>query len=488
MAGPTTVAANGPNSSNGTVPTAPADAASRRREGSPGPVAGPLSGAESVPLLQQFCEQLVAEAVASVRVELPGTEPPPIDWRRLLVSDPAASPERAAGHAAVVAQQIASEVLTWKQSLLARSDPLSPPRPPVATDIVVVEPAPPAMPPASHSPWPAPGPAVAPPSVAPRDDTTGLRPAPAIEAAAKLKRRNTRLRRAFVAFGWMRDFGLILIAFAAWQLWGTSIEQSQAQQTLRQQFESHLPTVGPQTATKPTGPTLISAAINVHEPPEGAVVGRLQIPSIGVDQYIVEGTSEADLSKGPGHYIGTSMPGQAGNVAIAGHRTTYGAPFYNLNALKVGDQISLISNSGQQLTYVVSTSPVAVSPKDVAVLDSSSDNRLTLTTCNPRFSSSQRLVVVADLSAPHTVAVTPTVPSTVKLGRVRIVSEPIGWNTGYISVVLLFAALLVGLGLANRRARAVYGRIGRWLVLTPIWVAGLVFFFESLTRLLPANL
>ena len=55
-------------------------------------------------------------------------------------------------------------------------------------------------------------------------------------------------------------------------------------------------------------------------------------------------------------------------------------------------------------------------------------------------------------------------------------------------VVLFFAALLVGLGLANRRARAVYGRMGRWLVLTPIWVAGLVFCFESLTRLLPANL
>jgi sortase A len=307
---------------------------------------------------------------------------------------------------------------------------------------------------------------------------------PSIGAGPKFTRRHTRLRRAFVAFGWMRDFGLILIAFAAWQLWGTSIEQSQAQQSLRQQFESHLSTAAPPTANKPAGLTLISAAISVPEPPEGSVVGRLQIPAIGVDQYVVEGTAEADLAKGPGHYIGTSMPGQAGNIAIAGHRTTYGAPFNNLNNLKIGDQISITSNSGEQLTYVVSADPVAVSPTDVSVLNTVADNRLTLTTCNPRFSSSQRLVVVAELSEPHTVAAAPAV----KPHRVRIVSEPIGWNTGYIPIVLLLAVLLIGLGLANRWARNLYGRMGRWLVLTPIWVAGLLFLFESLTRLLPANL
>ena len=309
--------------------------------------------------------------------------------------------------------------------------------------------------------------------------------APTIDAAQRLTRRNRRLRRAFVAFGWMRDFGLILIAFAAWQLWGTSIEQSQAQQALRQQFESHLPTTAPTTQNKSAGPALISADISVPEPPEGSVVGRLQIPAIGVNQYMVEGTSEADLAKGPGHYIGTSMPGQAGNIAIAGHRTTYGAPFNNLNNLKIGDQISITSNSGEQLTYAVSADPVAVSPNDVSVLNASADNRLTLTTCNPRFSSSQRLVVVAELSEPHTVAA--AAPSA-KPRRVHIVSEPIGWNTGYVPIVFLLAALLIGLGLANRRARHVYGRIGRWLVLTPIWVAGLFFLFESLTRLLPANL
>ena len=62
-------------------------------------------------------------------------------------------------------------------------------------------------------------------------------------------------------------------------------------------------------------------------------MAELQIPAIGVDQYVVVGTSETDLSKGPGHYVGSAMPGQAGNVAIAGHRTTHGAPFNRIGQL-----------------------------------------------------------------------------------------------------------------------------------------------------------
>ncbi len=458
------------------------------------------TGVFSLPILRQFCEELVAEAVASVREVYPGTEPPEMDWGRLWVSESATSPETAAGHAAVVAQRMASDILSWKQSIVGVGAPPNVPRFAPASNVSIdARVAPPAFSPPWSPPLREPAGSSSSQGVEtgslrqasapidptpPRQDKGEPHAAPTIGFDQKLQR-NRRLRRAFVAFGWMRDIGLILIAFAAWQLWGTSIEQSQAQQTLRQQFESHLPTAAPQTASKTTGPTLISAAINVPAPREGSAVGRLQIPAIGVDQYVVQGTSEADLAEGPGHYIGTSMPGQAGNVAIAGHRTTYGAPFNNLNDLKIGDQISLTSNAGEQLTYVVSANPVAVSPSDVSILNPAADNRLTLTTCNPRFSSSQRLVVVAELSEPHTVAA--AAPGT-KPRRVRIVTEPIGWNARYIPIVLLLVALLIGLGLANRRARHVYGRIGRWLVLTPIWVAGLFFLFESLTRLLPANL
>jgi len=290
-----------------------------------------------------------------------------------------------------------------------------------------------------------------------------------------------------VAFGWVRDVGLVMLAFAAWQVWGTSIEQGQAQQALRQQFQVHVHQQAPTTTLKPDGPALISADTPVRPPPEGSVVGYLQIPAIGIAQYVVEGTAESDLAKGPGHYIGTSMPGQAGNVAIAGHRTTYGAPFNDLDRMKIGDQIMLTTDAGNEFTYVVTQNPVAVSPHDVSVLNTGVDNRLTLTTCNPKFSASQRLVVVALLSQPQQAVVsTPVV--TVKPRTVHVITEPTGWNTRYLPVVLLLMAAMVGLGLANRRARAFYGPVGRALVLTPIWLAGFLFLFESLTKLLPVNL
>ena len=71
-------------------------------------------------------------------------------------------------------------------------------------------------------------------------------------------------------------------------------------------------------------------------PPEGSPVGDIRIPAIGLNQVLVEGTNTDDLRQGPGHYIGTPLPGQGGNAAIAGHRTTYGHPFYNLDGVKPG--------------------------------------------------------------------------------------------------------------------------------------------------------
>ena len=81
-------------------------------------------------------------------------------------------------------------------------------------------------------------------------------------------------------------------------------------------------------------------------PAEGEPIGDIRIPVIGINQVVVEGTNTPDLRKGPGHYIGTPLPGQAGNAAIAGHRTTYGHPFYNLDSVKVGDPIVLTTLQG----------------------------------------------------------------------------------------------------------------------------------------------
>ena len=118
-------------------------------------------------------------------------------------------------------------------------------------------------------------------------------------------------------------------------------------------------------------------------------------PKIGLNDAIVEGVGEAELEQGPGHYPGTPLPGEPGNVAIAGHRTTYAHPFYNLDQLAVGDPIFIMTTQGL-FRYDVSGTQI-VAPTDVAVLDTtSSAATLTLTTCNPRYSAATRMVVTAD--------------------------------------------------------------------------------------------
>lgn len=114
----------------------------------------------------------------------------------------------------------------------------------------------------------------------------------------------------------------------------------------------------------------------------------------------------ADLKKGPGHYPGTALPGGSGNAAIAGHRTTYGAPFFRVDELEAGDPI-FITIRGGRYRYDVSELKI-VAPEDAWVLEPTEDNRLTLTTCHPRYSAAQRLIVVAQLvSAPASTAPVP---------------------------------------------------------------------------------
>lgn len=129
----------------------------------------------------------------------------------------------------------------------------------------------------------------------------------------------------------------------------------------------------------------------------GSAVGRIVIPAIGLDMVVVQGTDAAALAKGPGHYPATPMPCAAGNVGIAGHRTTFLHPFYDLNELKPGDVIELITRA-TSCTYRVSAPPFVVVPSDTAVVAGTpGSSELTLTTCNPIGSSAQRLVVKATM-------------------------------------------------------------------------------------------
>jgi sortase A len=292
---------------------------------------------------------------------------------------------------------------------------------------------------------------------------------------------NSVLSPWFHVFTWARNLGIIILLFVVWQLWGTSISQHHAQSQLKSQFQA-LEASHHASGSHASKFSLISAATRVPSPGDGTVVAEIQIPAIGVDQYVVEGTTESDLSKGPGHYIGTAMPGQAGNVAIAGHRTTNGAPFNGLGRLVRGDRIILTTVFGHNLTYVVAGTPQAVSPSDVAVLNYFGDNRITLTTCNPEFSSSQRLVAVGMLEQP---LATPAVePKQVSYDVVNPATA--SWNWSLLPTVGVEVCLLLLLALSYRRFGIWFEATGKWLILVPLWAAGLYLLFTTLTGFLPA--
>ena len=129
--------------------------------------------------------------------------------------------------------------------------------------------------------------------------------------------------------------------------------------------------------------------------PNGAAVGRLEIARLGVVFDVIQGTQTGDLERGPGHYASTGLPGEGRTVAIAGHRTTYLAPFRNLNELRRGDRIVLQMPYGR-FTYVVQGQRI-VSPDAWWITRNVGYERLVLSACNPLYSASQRIAVFARL-------------------------------------------------------------------------------------------
>jgi len=128
----------------------------------------------------------------------------------------------------------------------------------------------------------------------------------------------------------------------------------------------------------------------------GKPLGRISIPAIGLDAVMVQGTDAGDLAEGPGHYASTPIPCTPGNAGIAGHRTTFLHPFYFLDRLRPGDLIT-ITTPAATCSYSVSAAPFAVAPTDVSVIAATAGSTMTLTTCTPRGSAAERLVVKAVL-------------------------------------------------------------------------------------------
>lgn len=132
------------------------------------------------------------------------------------------------------------------------------------------------------------------------------------------------------------------------------------------------------------------------EPLKGDAIGKINLPSIDRSYFIVEGTDVDTLRKGPGHYPETPLPGQRGTVAIAGHRTTYGAPFRKIDQLRHGDRIDVAMPYGTFL-YRVEKSKI-VDSDAFSILRPVGYDRLVLSACHPLYSAAQRIVVFARLT------------------------------------------------------------------------------------------
>ena len=131
----------------------------------------------------------------------------------------------------------------------------------------------------------------------------------------------------------------------------------------------------------------------------GDAMGRIEIPKLGNAYNVVQGTDEVDLEEGPGHYPSTAFPGMGQTVAIAGHRTTYLAPFRFLNELRPGDRIIVTMPYGR-FTYAVQYLKI-VQPTDIAVINDVGYERLVLSACNPLYSAAQRIAVFARIGTVH---------------------------------------------------------------------------------------
>lgn len=229
--------------------------------------------------------------------------------------------------------------------------------------------------------------------------------------------RQARRRRQIRIAAWTLVFlGPMLLASTAWQLWGTGLVASAAQDDISQQLEARFesaieatapaaPTFPPPTSasdsglstvTVPAADTEIAPALLTEiAPAEGEALGRLIIPKANVDHVMVEGVTPESLRKGPGHMPWTPLPGQPGNAVVSGHRTTYGAPFFDVDLLEPGDPIYVETATGLH-TYEV-REILIVEPTDVWVTEPRPGAWLTLTTCTPKYSADKRLIVFAEL-------------------------------------------------------------------------------------------
>lgn len=347
---------------------------------------------------------------------------------------------------------------------------------------------------------------------------------------------NVRFSRVLGGIGRaMIAAGVLLLLFVAYQLWGTGIRTDAAQTGLKSDYcaahpgsvscggSGTLPSLdqgegaagapGSSTSVAPasTAPpgSAVPASGDYPPPKPGEPIGRIVIPKIGADFYMVEGVDLSYLSEGPGHFPGTPFPGQAGNAALAGHRTTWKAPFNRIDELSPGDMITIQTPQGE-FTYKVE--PAAgepslgyriVTPTSTDILDQPApggDNTLTLMACHPKYSAAQRIVVVAKLTnnpAPTTNA-SPESQSEARSGSNGLLTngssaDLIGNNPDarnpaiYYSLLAALVWLIAWLIARRFHSWRTWKTWVVYLVALPFFLVPLFFAFENINHLLPAG-
>ena len=221
-------------------------------------------------------------------------------------------------------------------------------------------------------------------------------------------------------------------------------------------------------------------------------MGRIGIPKIGLDKFVVEGVDVDDLRKGPGHYPSTQMPGHEGNSAIAGHRTTYGAPFGDLDQLAAGDEIRVVTVQGD-FRYKV-TEQLVVDPSQIEVLDPTPDparpghqlSTLTLTTCNPKYSADAASHRPAPSSSCRRVRL-PLPPTEVAEGRRRTTIGGLSGESSSRTPTILWGTIALAIGLLWWLLFHRHPRWTTWLIGVIPFLAVLFVAYTYLERLLPSN-
>ncbi len=235
-------------------------------------------------------------------------------------------------------------------------------------------------------------------------------PAPTRRSVARARRRaSRRLSVVGIAGELLITGGVLVFLFLGWQLWLNDIvvgnEQNQVAATLVESWTAGNPSLNQEE----TVPVDHGDPIVMKAPAEAKAFAVMYVPRFGTDyqRTISEGVSLTRVlnKNGIGHYDSTAMPGDVGNFAVAAHRTTYGAPFSNIAELRVGDKI-YVQTEDAYYTYVFRNREY-VSPARVSVLNAvprfegiePTARLLTMTSCNPKFSKSERIIAYAVLES-----------------------------------------------------------------------------------------